>query len=1031
MNKALRKLKEINPHYENVTIDDSWDDVSKQSDPELWKLLTDENAKNNDSGDIIDSDDEIDGNDHTKEKEQRISSGLHPTVLHNVDGPNISPSDIVNIAPGENQIPVSFTSEPDWEALAYPTEFSTGINHFNQDREVKITPVKYVHARLKCCDDRFAANPQYLFSMLDFIEKSAVESSIHFAQRKQFQTEVTAGQLRDISNVSNMISEDQIFASFKNIRGTPQYFKNMTYDVLAKIRQFGVFTFFLTFSAGEFYWTEVIQVAARRYGENLTDEQVNDMEWNTKLKYLQRNPVVVARQIDYIFQKLWGKVILSGMHPIGQILNYDNRSEFQKRGGEHIHSLIHVKDAPKIDENDDSEIIEFIDKYCTVALPNKDSHPILYKLVSTVETHKHTFTCRKTKDKFCRFGYPQLPSESTKIIRVQEVDKKKIAAAKKILDKVLLQLIQIDDLSTVTLSEILTMCDVSVDEYYNAVDEIQKKLNIIYKRKPSEVNIVQYNTVILKLLRANMNIQYVTGVYAVVVYLTSYLCKPEHTMSELMKKTAKEAHGADIKTKLRKISNVFLTKREVASHEAVKRSLSMHMRTSNLATEYIPTGPKKERTRILKPQVVLDTMDEEDTNVFAPSLLDKYENRPSHPDFVQMCYADFAANYISTKVVKVESDDIKSYSVPVGSIDDDEPEGKSTKIITLQNGLGKMKKRSRPIVIRFHNVRKLENSENYYRRLLQMYLPWRNEDNLKRDDQTYEDRYKEVENDISDNVKRHEPFLNIDYDELHNYNDILESSEDEEDCEYGLMRPDELLDLHTVNNNDDNDENVPPVAATTVSNLTLPNDEYYNMCFQLNEGQQHLFNFIMQWAVKYHFAETNAKPEPDPFYIFLSGGAGVGKSFLVNTITEYLKRLLRYTGQNIEEQPSVIVTASTGKAASNIGGTTLHSAFKLPLGDKWGGKSKPSHSVLAKLRNQYRYLMVILIDEISMCNYENIKHLNSTLQLIKNNKLDFGGVCLIAIGDFLQLPPVRPPSVFGLPNNKGNTYGLKFFNFMN
>ena len=407
VNKALCKLKEINPHYKNVSIDDSWADVSRRSDPELWKLLTDENAENNDSNDdLIDSDDEIDDNDHAKEKEQRISSGLHPTVLHNVDGPNISSSDIVNIAPGENQIPVSFTSEPDWEALAYPREFSTGINHYNQDREVKITPVKYVHARLKCCDDRFAANPQYLFSMLDFIEKSAVESSIHFAQRKQFQSEITAGQLRDSNNVSNMISEDQIFASFKNIRCTPQYFKNMMLDVLAKIRQFGAYTFFLTCSAGEFYWTEVIQVVARQYGENLTDEQVNGMEWNTKLNYLKRNPVLVARHIDYIFHKLWGKVILSGMHPIGQILNYDERREFQNRGTEHIHAPIHVLGAPKIDENDDSEVTEFIDKYITCALPNNDSYPELTKLVNTVQTHKHTFTCRKKKGVTCRFNAP-------------------------------------------------------------------------------------------------------------------------------------------------------------------------------------------------------------------------------------------------------------------------------------------------------------------------------------------------------------------------------------------------------------------------------------------------------------------------------------------------------------------------------------------------------------------------------------------------------------------------------------------------
>ena len=51
-----------------------------------------------------------------------------------------SPSEIVNIAPGEGQIPVSFTSEPNWEGLAFPKDYSTGKNHFNEEREIPIIP---------------------------------------------------------------------------------------------------------------------------------------------------------------------------------------------------------------------------------------------------------------------------------------------------------------------------------------------------------------------------------------------------------------------------------------------------------------------------------------------------------------------------------------------------------------------------------------------------------------------------------------------------------------------------------------------------------------------------------------------------------------------------------------------------------------------------------------------------------------------------------------------------------------------------
>ena len=135
----------------------------------------------------------------------------------------------------------------------------------------------------------------------------------------------------------------------------------MLLDVLAKVRQFGVYTFFLTCFAAEFHWTEIILVFAHQYGQTLTDEQVNAMGWRTKVNYWKRNPVTVARQIYYVFKQLCGKVILSGMHPIGQILNFDNQREFQKRRTEHMHPLIHVVDAPKIGENENSEVVEFID----------------------------------------------------------------------------------------------------------------------------------------------------------------------------------------------------------------------------------------------------------------------------------------------------------------------------------------------------------------------------------------------------------------------------------------------------------------------------------------------------------------------------------------------------------------------------------------------------------------------------------------------------------------------------------------------
>ena len=186
-------------------------------------------------------------------------------------------------------------------------------------------------------------------------------------------------------------------------------------------------------------------------------------------------------------------------------------------------------------------------------------------------------------------------------------------------------IVTIRDLSDVSLSQILEERGITAEQFDNALGCVKKKVSILYKRKPCEVNIGPYNTVILKLLNANKNLQFVTGVYAILTYLTSYLCKPEHAMSELMKKASKEAYGKDIKGKMLSIGNTFLSKREVSTHEEIKRVLSLPMRHSNIDVLYVPTGLKKNRTRMLKSLSTLEKMHPDHTNVFASNIIDKYE----------------------------------------------------------------------------------------------------------------------------------------------------------------------------------------------------------------------------------------------------------------------------------------------------------------------------------------------------------------------------------------------------------------------
>ena len=82
-----------------------------------------------------------------------------------------------------------------------------------------------------------------------------------------------------------------------------------------------------------------------------------------------------------------------------------------------------------------------------------------------------------------------------------------------------------------------------------------------------------YDPVILKLLKYNMNLQFVTGICAMLTYLTSHLHKPEHAVSILRKKASKESYRNDIKSKMLCIGNI-LTKRKVPTYEAIEGVLS-------------------------------------------------------------------------------------------------------------------------------------------------------------------------------------------------------------------------------------------------------------------------------------------------------------------------------------------------------------------------------------------------------------------------------------------------------------------------
>lgn len=130
--------------------------------------------------------------------------------------------------------------------------------------------------------------------------------------------------------------------------------------------------------------------------------------------------------------------------------------------------------------------------------------------------------------------------------------------------------------------------------------------------------------------------------------------------------------------------------------------------------------------------------------------------------------------------------------------------------------------------------------------------------------------------------------------------------------------------------------------------------------------------------------------------VFLTGPPGAGKTFVLN---EFVKRATR-TGK------TVAVTASTGIAATHIGGTTIHSWSGLGIRDHLGARDKQQLAANAKLVKRYNGTDVLVIDEVSMLHGHRLDMVNETCKLLRKSERPFGGLQVVLVGDLFQLPPV-------------------------
>jgi ATP-dependent DNA helicase PIF1 len=130
--------------------------------------------------------------------------------------------------------------------------------------------------------------------------------------------------------------------------------------------------------------------------------------------------------------------------------------------------------------------------------------------------------------------------------------------------------------------------------------------------------------------------------------------------------------------------------------------------------------------------------------------------------------------------------------------------------------------------------------------------------------------------------------------------------------------------------------------------------------------------------------------------VFLTGEPGSGKSYAAARYVSYLRR----------ENIPVSITASTGIAAAQLGGTTVHAWSGIGTRQRLARADLDTIARNRRVTDRIKKARVLIVDEVSMLSGQTLSAVNQVCQFVRKSNNPFGGLQVVLVGDFFQLPPV-------------------------
>lgn len=375
----------------------------------------------------------------------------------------------------------------------------------------------------------------------------------------------------------------------KNIKGPVAYFRNVLYDLLAIFKSLGPPTLFVTLSADDLHWPEL--------GMTLQNIDFKDAFGKSFFQSMRKDPLLAATHFDRRFRALQKHVILGKTKPLGTVLDYFARIEFQNRGSPHVHMFLWIDGLPaELNHSTASEFIHYIDRTISSNVPSLEEDYELNLLVKKLQTHHPSAYCSHGYKSNCRFGFPRKVVSTTRILPNNDLLGKSKA------------------------------------KLYET------------KRNQESIFINVYNKVLLRHWRANI----IKNAEGAAYYVCSYLCKSEpddlkNALGNLIYSIFKQNLNLSKYQKLLQIGLCVLKHRRMSAQEAAYRLGNLHLIHSTRKVVHINTRFPTKRFKMLKPKIFIEEMNDNCTDIFYTNLMDYYHKRPH--DLESYSFYRFASWY--------------------------------------------------------------------------------------------------------------------------------------------------------------------------------------------------------------------------------------------------------------------------------------------------------------------------------------------------------------------------------------------------